>query len=313
MAKQEHKDPEAALMPKREEHHLEACEYFQELQDRICTELESIDEIGRFGSDFWSREGGGGGRTRILTNGGVFEKAGVNFSDVRGQLTPEFASQIPGEGREFTATGISIVVHPQSPLVPSVHANFRYLTKGSKHWFGGGSDLTPYYPYREDVVHFHRTWKEVCQRHTPLVDYQRLKKWCDNYFFLAHRNEPRGVGGIFFDYLEGDWEKVFAFVRDCGASFLAAYGPIVQRRKLESYTDQQRAFQEFRRGRYVEFNLLYDRGTVFGLKTGGRVESILMSLPPVVRWEYNFHPAPGSHEAELYDYYLKPRDWANEK
>src|SRR5207302_1247088 len=218
----------------------------------------------------------------------------------------------PGEGLLFTATGISLVLHPRSPLVPTVHANFRYLTKGTKWWFGGGADLTPYYPFREDIIHFHRVWQQVCNRHHPLIDYQRLKKWCDDYFFLAHRGEPRGVGGIFFDYLEGDLERLFAFVQDCGDQFLEAYLPIVRRRKEEAYTEEQRAFQEFRRGRYVEFNLIYDRGTIFGLKTGGRVESILMSLPPVVRWDYNTRPEPGSAEAELYDYYLKPRYWASE-
>jgi coproporphyrinogen III oxidase len=287
-----------------------AVTYFQELQDRICRALEALDGPGRFREDTWQRQAGGGGRTRILTEGAVFEKAGVNFSEVHGQLAPEFAGQIPGEGRAFTATGISLVLHPRSPLVPTVHANFRYLTKGSKNWFGGGADLTPYYPYREDVVHFHQVWKQVCERHAPLVEYRRLKQWCDEYFFLPHRGEPRGVGGIFFDYLEGDWEVRFAFVRDAGDHFLDAYQPIVERRRTEPYTEAQRRFQAYRRGRYVEFNLLYDRGTVFGLKTGGRVESILMSLPPLACWEYDYHPAPGSREAELYEVFLKPRDWA---
>ncbi len=289
-----------------------AITFFRDLQDRICDALEVLDGRMRFREDQWQRDGGGGGRARVLTNGAVFEKAGVNFSEVYGQMSPEFAAQVPGEGRDFTATGISLVLHPRSPMVPTVHANFRYLTKGNKQWFGGGSDLTPYYPYREDVIRFHQVWKQTCERHAPVVDYQRLKKWCDEYFFLAHRGEPRGVGGIFFDYLEGDWEALFAFVRDCGDAFLQAYVPIVERRKNEPYTDRQRAFQELRRARYVEFNLLYDRGTLFGLKTGGRVESILMSLPPVVRWEYDYHPEPGSREAELYDYYLKPRNWAEE-
>lgn len=289
-----------------------AVDYFQRLQDQICKALETLDGRACFHEDFWQRAEGGGGRTRVLTEGGVFEKAGVNFSEVHGQLSPEFAAQIPGEGQHFTATGISLVLHPRSPLVPTVHANFRYLTKGAKWWFGGGADLTPYYPYRDDVIHFHRVWKQVCDRHCPVIDYHRLKKWCDAYFFLAHRGEPRGVGGIFFDYLEGDWEALFSFVCDCGQAFLEAYRPIVARRKDVPFTERQRAFQEFRRGRYVEFNLLYDRGTIFGLKTGGRVESILMSLPPVVRWEYDSRPEPGSPEAELYDYYLKPRDWAEE-
>jgi len=290
----------------------QAVAYFQQLQDQVCAAVEKVDGRALFREDAWQRAEGGGGRTRVLTDGAVFEKAGVNFSEVWGELAPEFAAQIPGEGRGFTATGISLVLHPRSPLIPTVHANFRYLTKGTKWWFGGGADLTPYYPYREDVIHFHRTWREVCHRHRRLVDYQRLKKWCDEYFFLAHRGEPRGVGGIFFDYLEGDWDALFAFVRDCGDAFLEAYRPLVERRKDLPYTDRQRAFQEFRRGRYVEFNLLYDRGTLFGLKTGGRVESILMSLPPVVRWQYDYRPEPGSPEAELYDYYLKPRDWAEE-
>ena len=299
-------------MAERDSCHLEAARYFQDLQLRICAALEALDGAGHFGDDAWQREGGGEGRTRVLMNGAVFEKAGVNFSEVHGQLALEFARQLPGEGLDFTATGLSLVLHPRNPFVPTVHANFRYLTKGNKRWFGGGADLTPYYPYQEDVIHFHRVWKGVCTRHSRVADYTRLKKWCDEYFFLPHRGEARGVGGIFFDYLEGDWHPLFAFVRDCGEAFLEAYRPIVMRRRGELYTDRERAFQEFRRGRYVEFNLLYDRGTIFGLKTGGRVESILMSLPPVVRWGYDYRPEPGSREAELYEYYLKPRDWAEE-
>ncbi len=286
-------------------------EYFKTLQDQICAGLEEIDGTSLFREDIWQRPGGGGGRTRILVEGGVFEKGGVNFSEVTGQMNPDFAKQIPGEGLEFTATGISLVLHPRNPLVPTVHANFRFLTKGERQWFGGGADLTPYYPFREDVVHFHRTWKNACARHPLPIDYERFKKWCDEYFFLPHRNEARGVGGIFFDYLEGDIPKIFAFVQDAGNAFLDAYVPLVRRRKDMPYTAEQRAFQEFRRGRYVEFNLIYDRGTLFGLKTGGRIESILMSLPPVVRWNYDYEPAPGSAEAQLYEF-LKPRDWANE-
>ncbi len=288
-----------------------AAGYFRGLQARICTALETIDGQGRFREDAWEREGGGGGRSRALAEGGVFEKAGVNFSDVHGEFSEEFARQVPGEGRSFKATGISLVLHPRSPMVPTVHANFRFLVKGEKWWFGGGSDLTPYYPYREDAIHFHRTWKAVCDRHAPLIDHSKLKKWCDEYFYLPHRNEHRGIGGIFFDYLEGDFERLFAFVCDAGDAFLDAYLPIVHRRKAEPYTPEQREFQLIRRGRYVEFNLLYDRGTIFGLKTGGRIESILMSLPPLVRWTYDFRPAPGSREAELFEF-LKPRDWANE-
>jgi coproporphyrinogen III oxidase len=287
-------------------------EYLRDLQDRIVAGLEELDGSGKFREDSWEREGGGGGRTRVLLEGAVFEKAGVNFSDVAGQLSEEFASQIPGEGRSFSACGVSLVLHPRSPLIPTVHANFRFLTKGPRQWFGGGADLTPYYADRRDVVHFHKVWQAVCTRHAPLIDYARLKQWCDDYFFLAHRGEPRGVGGIFFDYLEGDLEKLFAFVRDCGDHFLEAYLPIARKHRQGPYTEAQRAFQEFRRGRYVEFNLIYDRGTLFGLKTGGRTESILMSLPPVVRWLYDYRPAPGTREAELYDIFLKPRDWASE-
>jgi coproporphyrinogen III oxidase len=226
-------------------------------------------------------------------------------------MSPEFAAQVPGDGHDFTATGISLVLHPRNPLVPTVHANFRFLTKGERQWFGGGADLTPYYPFRDDVIHFHRIWRDVCGRH-PVADYARFKKWCDDYFFLPHRGEARGVGGVFFDYLEGDMEGLFKFVRDAGDAFLDAYLPIARRRKDLPYGERERAFQEFRRGRYVEFNLLYDRGTLFGLKTGGRTESILMSLPPVVRWHYGYRPEPGSREAELYEVYLKPRDWASE-
>jgi coproporphyrinogen III oxidase len=299
--------PSSSWAPKMRER---AAVYFRDLQDRICRALEEIDGQ-TFREDLWERPGGGGGRTRVLADGGVFEKAGVNFSEVAGLLSEEFAKQVPGEGREFTATGISLVLHPRNPLVPTVHANFRYLTKGERRWFGGGADLTPYYPFRDDVIHFHRTWKQACSKHGLPVDYQRFKHWCDEYFFLPHRQEPRGVGGIFFDYLEGDLEALFAFVRDCGDAFTEAFLPIVQRRKNDTYDDRHRAFQEFRRGRYVEFNLLYDRGTIFGLKTGGRTESILMSLPPVVRWHYDYQIPPGSAEAELYEF-LKPRNWADE-
>jgi coproporphyrinogen III oxidase len=292
--------------------HAECVEYFNGLQDRICAALAQVDGSKSFHEDAWDRAGGGGGRSRVLIDGGVFEKAGVNFSEVFGEISPEFAKQIPGEGGKFTATGLSLVLHPRSPLVPTVHANFRFLTKGSKWWFGGGGDLTPYYPFKEDVVAFHRVWRDACGRHAQIADYAKMKRDCDDYFFLPHRQEPRGVGGIFFDYLDGDFDKIFAFVRDAGDSFVPAYVPIVERRRRLQWTDRQRLFQEYRRGRYVEFNLLYDRGTVFGLKTGGRVESILMSLPPMVRYIYDWRPEPGSQEAELYDYYLKPRDWAEE-
>jgi coproporphyrinogen III oxidase len=293
--------------------HARAAAYFQGLQEHICARLEAVDGSGRFREDSWQREGGGGGRTRVLVDGGVFEKAGVNFSEVFGDMPVEFAKQLPGDGTKFTATGVSLVLHPRSPLVPTVHANFRFLTKGERRWFGGGADLTPYYPFKEDIVHFHRTWRDVCNRHASVADYRKMKQDCDEYFLLRHRQEPRGVGGIFFDYLDGDVEQVFAFVRAAGDAFLPAYVPIVEREKGLPYTERQRTFQEYRRGRYVEFNLLYDRGTVFGLKTGGRTESILMSLPPVVRYLYDYHAEPGSPEAELTNYWLKPRDWTDEE
>ncbi len=293
--------------------HRRAAEYFRGLQDRVCAALEAADGPGRFREDAWERPGGGGGRSRVLEEGGVFEKAGVNFSEVFGEFSPEFARQLPGDGLSFTATGVSLVLHPRSPLVPTVHANFRMLTHGSRAWFGGGADLTPYYPFREDVVHFHRTWKRVCEAHAPVVDYAKMKADCDEYFYLPHRREARGVGGIFFDYFDGgDLDRAFEFVRAAGDSFPESYVPIVERRKGLPWTPAQRQFQEYRRGRYVEFNLLYDRGTIFGLRTQGRTESILMSLPPVVRYAYDWHPAPGSKEAELTDYWLKPRDWAGE-
>jgi coproporphyrinogen III oxidase len=300
------------VMNQHSDLHHRCVAFFQDLQDRICSALETADGSQKFREDLWQRDEGGGGRTRVLADGGVFEKAGVNFSEVFGQFSEEFAKQVPGDGRDFTATGISLVLHPRSPRVPTVHANFRFLTRGARAWFGGGADLTPYYPVREDVIHFHCTWKTVCDKHHPLIDYQKYKEWCDKYFFLPHRDEPRGIGGIFFDNLETELEKTFAFVQDAGNAFLDAYLPIVQRRKDDPYTEQHRAFQEFRRGRYVEFNLIHDRGTLFGLKTGGRTESILMSLPPVVRWVYDFQPEPGSEEAVLYDF-LKPRDWAMDR
>lgn len=294
--------------------HQQAVEFFLGLQDRICAGLAAVDGGSGFREDRWDRPGGGGGRSRVLENGPVFEKAGVNFSEVHGEFSPEFAKQIPGDGLGFTATGVSLVLHPRSPLVPTVHANFRMLTHGSKAWFGGGADLTPYYPVLEDVVHFHRTWRDVCHRHAPMVDYAKMKKDCDDYFHLAHRGEARGVGGIFFDYFDGgDLQKAFTFVKDAADQFNPSYIPIVERRKGLTATPEQRFFQEYRRGRYVEFNLIYDRGTIFGLKTQGRTESILMSLPPVVRYIYDYHPTPGSEEAKLTEYWLKPRDWANEK
>jgi coproporphyrinogen III oxidase len=290
--------------------HLKAVDYLLGLQDRICNHLEKLDGLVKFKEDEWKREGGGGGRSRVLIEGGVFEKAGVNFSEVFGEMNPDFAKQLPGEGNKFSATGVSLVLHPRNPFIPTVHANFRYLTKGDAGWFGGGADLTPYYPFPEDAIHFHRVWKDVCDRHPSVANYAQMKKECDDYFYLPHRKEARGIGGIFFDYLQGDFDALFEFVKDCGDNFMAAYAPIVERRKEHAYTEDQRKFQEYRRGRYVEFNLIYDRGTIFGLKTDGRIESILMSLPPTVRYWYDYHPEPGTREAELTEYYLKPKNWA---
>jgi coproporphyrinogen III oxidase len=287
-------------------------EFFSSLQDTICQAIEKCDTGAQFREDLWNRKGGGGGRTRILENGAVFEKAGVNFSAVEGLLPEEFAKKIaPGiegaQGREFFATGISLVLHPQNPFVPTVHANFRYLEKGQGSWFGGGTDLTPYYPILEDIIHFHRTLKEACDKHNADY-YLRFKKSCDEYFYIRHRGETRGVGGIFFDYLQGEPEKVFAFVRETAEAFLPAYLPIVERRRDQAYGEREREFQLIRRGRYVEFNLVYDRGTAFGLETEGRTESILMSLPPLARWFYDYHPDPLSPEAAAWSYF-KPQDW----
>jgi coproporphyrinogen III oxidase len=287
-------------------------EFFSYLQDKICRALEEVDGQTHFREDQWRREGGGGGRTRVIEEGAVFEKAGVNFSAVEGVLPDEFASRIAegvenAEGREFFAAGVSLVLHPRNPYIPTVHANFRYLEKGNASWFGGGADLTPYYPFREDIIHFHRTLKESCDRH-DVEYYPRFKKWCDEYFFIKHRGETRGVGGIFFDYLQGDLEKLFAFVRDAGEAFLPAYLPIVERRGDRSYSEREREFQLIRRGRYAEFNLVYDRGTVFGLETRGRSESILMSLPPLARWVYDYKPRPNTPEAEAWTYF-NAQDW----
>ncbi len=284
--------------------------HFRDLQDKITTALETLDGGARFREDMWTREEGGGGRSRVLEGGALFEKAGVNWSDVWGEFPADFAASLPGAGRAFRASGVSLVLHPLTPMVPTVHANFRVLEKGDATWFGGGADLTPYYPWREDAVHFHATWKAVCDRHDPAW-YPRFKKTCDEYFFLSHRGETRGVGGIFFDYLRGDLDRIFAFVRDAGDAFLPAYQPIAERRRAEPWGEREREFQLYRRGRYVEFNLLYDRGTTFGLKTGGRTESILMSLPPLVRWIYDFKAPPGSREAGLSEY-LRPREWLDE-
>ena len=306
--------------------------YFRGLQDRITAALEAADG-GRFRQDAWTRPGGGGGRTRVLADGALFEKAGVSFSDVHGELRPEMERALPGEGAKFRATGVSLVLHPKSPRVPTVHANVRHLQRGTRGWFGGGTDLTPYYVVPEDAAHFHRTLRGVCDAHDPSF-HGRFKRWCDDYFFLPHRNEPRGVGGIFYDYLgagaeatagqaapeptsdetrarEADAEAMFAFTRAVGDALMPAYLPIVERRRAEPWGARERRWQLLRRGRYVEFNLLYDRGTVFGLRTDGRVESILMSLPPETRWEYAAAPEPGSAEAASLEALCSKADWAS--
>ena len=289
-----------------------AAKFYGELQSELCRVLADADGGSEFSSDAWQRPGGGGGVARVLEGGALFEKAGVNWSSVDGELPAEIAEHMPGQGRSFRACGVSLVLHPRSPMVPTTHANFRCLAKGDALWFGGGADLTPYYFFHEDAVHFHRVLADACDRHRPVGDYERFKAWCDDYFFLPHRNETRGVGGVFFDYLgakgEHPIEQVFDFVRDIGSSFAQAYIPIAQRRQPTPYTETERTWQLRRRGRYVEFNLIYDRGTLFGLKTNGRIESILMSLPPLVRWDYDIMAQPGSPEAELLTH-LRPIDW----
>ncbi len=299
---------------------LDAVEQFlRGLQQDICTALEDADGEGRFERDAWRRPGGGGGESRVLTAGRVFEQAGVGFSHVFGDAMPPSATKTRPElaGRAFTAMGVSLVLHPRNPYVPTTHANFRFFTtvgdeQAPAWWFGGGFDLTPYYPFHEDVLHWHRTARDACE---PFGEdyYPRYKAWCDQYFFLKHREETRGVGGLFYDDLnEPGFEDSFAFTRSVAGAFLPAYLPIVARRKETDYGEREREFQLYRRGRYVEFNLIYDRGTLFGLQSGGRTESILMSLPPRVRWEYNWSPPPGSPEAALYSEYLRPRDWLGE-
>jgi coproporphyrinogen III oxidase len=301
-----------------------ASDFFSSLQDKICRSLETMDDQAAFREDLWQREGGGGGRTRVLENGNVFEKAGVNFSAVQGELPEVLAKQMATQlysklgraeagvaaGREFFATGVSLVLHPHNPYVPTVHANFRYFEQGEMRWFGGGADITPYYGFREDVTHFHRTLKEACDKH-DVSFYPNYKKWCDEYFYIKHRQQMRGAGGIFFDYLTEDLERTFAFVREAGEAFLPAYLPIVERRKEMSYGERERDFQLLRRGRYVEFNLVYDRGTTFGLQTNGRTESILMSLPTLAKWVYDYEPEPNSPEAAAWEFY-QPQDWVKE-
>jgi len=293
--------------------------YLIALQDELTQAIEYADGEAQFRRDAWQRKQGGGGESRVLRNGALFEQAGINFSFVHGEkLPPSASAQRPGlEGADFQATGVSLVFHPDNPYVPTTHANVRFFLAqppdgDATWWFGGGFDLTPYYPFHDDVIHWHRIAKAACADFGDDV-YTRFKKWCDEYFFLLHRNETRGVGGLFFDDLnEWGFEKSFEFLKSIGNHFLKAYLPIVERRRETTFGEREKEFQKLRRGRYVEFNLVYDRGTLFGLQSGGRTESILMSLPPQVRWEYDWHAEPGSPEANLYENYLKPRDWLNE-
>lgn len=283
----------------------------KDLQDAICRSLEALDQGGLFQEDRWEREGGGGGRTRILADGRVFEKAGVNFSQVHGKLPPALLEKMQGDGDEFFATGVSLVLHPVNPHVPTTHANFRYIERGDSAWFGGGVDLTPYVLYEEDAAHFHGALADTCDAHNTDL-YPRFKEWCDTYFYLPHRRETRGVGGIFFDYVKPseEWpmDAVFAWWKSIGETFIPSYVPIAKRRKDTPYDEDLRTWQLRRRGRYVEFNLLYDRGTVFGLQTDGRIESILMSLPSPVRWDYDVQPTEPYQHA-LLKALGKPRDW----
>jgi coproporphyrinogen III oxidase len=294
--------------------------YLLQLQDTICDALAAEDGAATFITDEWQRPEGGGGRSRVLADGAVFEKAGVNFSHVRGANLPPSASASRPElaGRSYQAMGVSLVIHPCNPYVPTSHANVRMFVAEKDGvepiwWFGGGYDLTPYYGNRQDCVSWHQVAADAC---APFGDevYARFKRWCDEYFYLKHRKEPRGIGGLFFDDLnEWDFETTFAFMRAIGDSFIRAYRPIVQRRKDAPYGERERQFQLYRRGRYVEFNLVFDRGTLFGLQSDGRTEAILMSLPPLVRWVYDYQPEAGSPEAELTDYYLQDRDWLSEQ
>ena len=289
--------------------------FLKSLQDKICAELEAADGRGKFIEDNWQRAEGGGGRTRVLTDGDVIEQGGVNFSVVSGDKLPPSATAHRPElaGRKWQACGVSLVIHPKNPFVPTSHANVRFFVAEKEGeepvwWFGGGFDLTPFYPFKEDVVHWHQTAKDICQPFGEEV-YPEYKKWCDEYFYLKHRNETRGVGGLFFDDLnKWSFEQCFDYIKAVGAGFIDAYIALIEKRKATPYDDTHRQFQLYRRGRYVEFNLVFDRGTLFGLQSGGRTESILMSMPPLVRWEYNFQADDGSAEAKLQNY-LVAQNW----
>jgi coproporphyrinogen III oxidase len=292
--------------------------YIENLQDTITTKLEKVDGHAKFEEDIWKREEGGGGRTRVIENGNVFEKGGVNISAVHGELPEVLRNQFKVKEGNFYACGLSLVLHPTNPFVPTVHANWRYFEMYDEagnivtQWFGGGQDLTPYYLFDEDAIHFHSICKSACDRHNPMF-YAKFKKVCDDYFWNSHRNEARGIGGLFFDYQketeEFSIEDRFNFVTEVGCSFLDSYVPIVEKRQETPYTKEHKDWQEVRRGRYVEFNLVHDRGTLFGLKTNGRIESILMSLPPKVQWVYNHKPTNGSEEARLLKVLADPINW----
>ena len=293
--------------------------FIEGLQNHICTALEEADGNAKFIEDKWTREEGGGGKTRVIANGNVFEKGGVNTSVVFGNVSDAMKSQLKIDGAKWFACGLSLVLHPVNPFVPTVHCNYRmfelYNDKDevTDRWFGGGTDLTPYYLFNEDVIHFHQTYKNVCDEFDPTF-YPTFKKDCDNYFVNTHRNnERRGIGGIFYDYQRPTQNKDVNFWvnfgKACGNAFIPSYLPIVEKRKICSFTDEQKNWQEIRRGRYTEFNLIHDRGTLFGLKTNGRTESILMSLPPTARFEYNYQPQPGSKEDKVLQVCLQPRDW----
>ncbi len=310
------------------------------LQDEICSGLEQLDSSGKFIEESWDRPEGGGGRSRVMKEGKIFEQAGVNFSEVHGEeLPPSILNQRPeAKGHPWFATGTSMVLHPRNPYLPTVHLNYRYFEAGPVWWFGGGADLTPYYPYLEDARHFHRIHKQACDSISP--DFHKVfKPWCDEYFYLKHRQESRGVGGIFYDYQDGSgllykgqnskgkaamsaaelgerpktWEELFNLAQACGNAFLPAYKPIIEKRKDYNYGEKEREFQLYRRGRYVEFNLVWDRGTIFGLQTNGRTESILMSLPPLARWEYGYVAEKGSREALLTELFTTSQDWLNDQ
>ena len=292
--------------------------FLLQLQENVCNGIEGLESVAEFKSDKWDREEGGSGISRVIRDGDIFEKGGVNFSHVFGKSMPASATAQRPElaGRAYQAMGVSLVIHPVNPFVPTSHANFRMFVaekenEDSVWWFGGGYDLTPYYGNDEDCIHWHQTAKRACD---PFGEsfYPKFKQQCDDYFHIKHRNEPRGIGGVFFDdFNELGFDQSFEFVQAMANSYLDAFLPIVERRKDYIYSTEQKAFQEYRRGRYAEFNLVYDRGTVFGLQSGvGRIESILMSLPPTVRWIYDWHPEPGSEEEKLYTHFLQPKDWA---